>query len=644
MKKFLLQNKEIVTSLRNYALLVLFLMYYGYAMYCHFGDEPSVRLTVFTCLGVWLIFWRKIKLNEFVQNGIRGILAIVHAAYHSGQRPRIIRWFLYILNAGVLLTYLVIEVILAEPRKLISLGGFLAFLLLLFLMSNNKRQINWHCIFWGCCIQCYIGYFILKSSSGRYLVNWFAARLEEFMQYSDVGAEYVFGPKFLDHPFAFQTVPAIIVFCAVIQVLIYLGTIQFIVKSLGKVLAVVLDVSAPEAVNACANIFLGGIESALLVVEYIEGMPTSHLFALMTNWFASCGGSALIKFAQFGVPASHLLSASAMSAPAALVCAKLMFPDCDKELNEALKEEVEVDVSLDSTKSIVDDNPKLSLDTIKVNGNVPVPKFCNNNTNEHVLELKVDTTESLAHHDDDINGSVKQEETESQSEKSAPISTSTNAETKMKPTKKSIQTGDNMLEALVIGTKAGVKLTASIVANMIVFLSVIEMADKTVEWFANRVDLHLTFSIILSYAFYPLVFLMGISVSDCFKAAELLGLRTLANAGVSYLKLGQIVDNNDVLTRYELQYNTTWFYVEDDIFLKHENRTLTGGVMSERSVIILTFALCGFASVGLLGMLVGAMSSLIPSRTTELSKLTVRVLITGTLASYLTACVAGLMV
>lgn len=350
---FLQRNSQTIAKVRNSVLVLLYLGYYCYAMYCNYWDEPAIRLTVFTGFGILLIGWNKALTVESFKKLLKSVSSVIHKTYKSGRTPTVIRWSLYVIWTGLLVAYLIINVALKDPSKLRSLGGFVTFILLLFVISNNKRKINWHCVFWGTAVQCMLGVFIVKSEIGKTVILWFSDRLGEFMSYSRVASEFAFGKSYIDHPFAMQALPSIMVFCAVVQVLVYLGTIQFVVKTLGTGIAAILEVSAPEATNACANIFLGGIEAALLVIEYIDKMPTSRLFTLMTNWFASCGGSALIQFISFGVPASYLLAASAMSAPAALVCAKLVYPDEDQEEFKNAVSEVALEVVTDEDKQVV---------------------------------------------------------------------------------------------------------------------------------------------------------------------------------------------------------------------------------------------------------------------------------------------------
>lgn len=604
------QYKAHIPTARKYCLILLYLAYYCYAMYCNFGDESSIRLTVFTGFGVMFLGWNKLLSYKKIRNLQKAVTSSIYLSFKYGSRPKVIRWTLYFIWTALAVYYLVVNVALKNPRKLRALGGYVVFILLLLLLSNNKKKTNWHCVFWGSALQCILGYFVIKSNAGSTVIMWFSDRLEEFMEYSNVGAKFVFGDSYLTHRFAMQAMPSVIVFFAAIQVLVYLGTIQFIVRTLGKFIANILDVSAPEATNACANIFLGGIESAILVVEYIDAMPTSRLFTLITNWFASCGGSALIQFISFGVPPVYLLAASAMSAPAALICAKLVYPDTDQTVFDESTEDVVLKVV--TNQNLTDEaysNASFVTDTDT--SFVAEPVNSTEQTKAHTKETQTDY----------IDGSKQKRDM-----------------------KRKLPEPKNIGEALVVGTKQGSRLVVNIIGNMIVALSAVEFADKTVEWFGNRVNIHISLKIALSYVFYPLVYIMGVDVEDCLRAGEMLGIRSISLAGISYQQLGKLIENRKTLNDYMTAFNETITFNRDsDIFLQNWNKTLSGGVFSESSELVVSYALCGFASVPMIGMTIGALVVIIPDRQQEVTKLAFRALIAGTVASYLTACVAGLV-
>ncbi|XP_045168425.2 solute carrier family 28 member 3-like [Mercenaria mercenaria] len=604
------ENKQRFKTVRNIFFLVLYLAYYGYAMYCNFGDEPSIRLTVFTVFGLLCISWKQLRNFECFRTAWKIFCRSVYTLYSVGRRPKIIQWSLYFVWSALFLVYVIVNVALKDTRNLIPLVGIAVFILLMILLSNNRRRINWHCVFYGTILQCLFGLFVLKTTAGTTTLMWFSDRLIEFISYSDVGSAFVFGQKYLDHVFAMQVIPSIIVFVAVIQVLIYVGAVQFIVKLVGYPLAYILDVSAPEAMNAFANILLGGAESGATMYEYLFTMPTSRLFAICVGGLASCAGSNLIQYMAFGVPLKYLLAASAMSAPAALVCAKIVYPDTGEE-------------------DLQENTPEMALDTTERNKyRVSVlsdesPKDIFSNTITEQSPENIKEAVLLNEMEDKYRQSEKENGTEGKRRFVAPKSVG---------------------EALVVGTTNGLKLSASIIGLLIVSLAVIEMLNKTVEWFGDRVNVHITLNLILSYLFYPLVYIMGVESEDCLRAGEFLGLRTLSSPVIPYIYLGRLIYNRQRLDAYTAAFNETFTYDrQSDIFLPNWNMTLTGGIFSERSEVIVTYALCGFASIPTVGITFGLVTAFVPHRLPEITKLGFRLLVTGTVASYLTACVAGLL-
>ncbi|XP_045170105.2 solute carrier family 28 member 3-like isoform X2 [Mercenaria mercenaria] len=520
---FFRENKQRFKTVRNVFFLVLYLAYYGYAMYCNFGDEPSIRLTVFTVFGLLCISWKQLRNFECFRTAWKSFCRKVYALYSVGKRPKIIQGGLYFVWSALFLVYVIVNVALKDSRTFISLVGFVVFILLMILLSNNRRRINWHCVFYGTVLQCLFGLFVLKTTAGTTTLMWFSDRLIEFISYSDVGSAFVFGQKYLDHVFAMKVIPGIIVFVAVIQVLIYLGAVQFIVKLVGTPLAFILDVSAPEAMNAFANIFLSGAESSATIYEYLFTMPTSRLFAVCVGGLASCAGSNLIQYMSFGVPLKYLLAASAMSAPAALVCAKIVYPDTGEE-----------DLEENSTEIALVTTERNTFSAAVISDEGPKEIFSNHITEQSPEYIK----EAVLFNEmeDKNRQSEKENGMEGKQRFVAPKSVG---------------------EALVVGTTTGLKLAASIIGLLIVSFAVIEMLNKTVEWFGDRVNIHIT--------------------------------------------------------------------------------------LNERSEVIVTYALCGFASMPTIAIMFGLLTAFIPHRLPEVTKLWFRLLVTGTVASYLTACVAGLL-
>ncbi|ESO98542.1 hypothetical protein LOTGIDRAFT_142755, partial [Lottia gigantea] len=216
-------------------------------------------------------------------------------------------------------------------EHLVSLGGLTAFILLTYLTSVNPAKVNWHPIFWGLTLQYFFALIILKTTPGRDLFQWLGDRVTEFLAYSDRGAKFVFGETtYLNHFFAFKVMPVVTFFSTFIAVLYYLGIMQAIVKVFGRFLSFCLGTTPAESLNAAGNIFVGMTEAPLMIKPFLPIMTKSELCAVMVGGFATIAGSVFGAYLSYGVPGEHLLSASVMSAPAALAIAKLTYPEVEK--------------------------------------------------------------------------------------------------------------------------------------------------------------------------------------------------------------------------------------------------------------------------------------------------------------------------
>ena len=173
---------------------------------------------------------------------------------------------------------------------------------------------------------------ILKTPGGRGFFQHASDLVTGFLDFSDAGARFVFGDGFAEHFFAFKVLPTIIFFSSFITILYYLGLLQWVVKGFAWVMMRVMGTSGSESLSASANIFVGQTEAPLLIRPYLGTMTNSELMAVMTGGFATIAGGVLAAYVGMGVPAGHLIAASVMSAPAALVMAKLMFPETEESL------------------------------------------------------------------------------------------------------------------------------------------------------------------------------------------------------------------------------------------------------------------------------------------------------------------------
>lgn len=197
------------------------------------------------------------------------------------------------------------------------------------LLSTNRFQVRWRTVVTGIAIQFVLALLILKTAPGEAFFEWATTAVTTFLTFADDGSRFVFGQGFEHVPFAFRVLPTIIFFSSVVAVLYHLGVIQRVVKVFAVVMTKVMGTSGPESLSASANIFVGQTEAPLLIRSYVGNMTRSELMAVMTGGFATVAGGVLAAYVGMGISAGHLIAASVMSAPAALVMAKLMIPETE---------------------------------------------------------------------------------------------------------------------------------------------------------------------------------------------------------------------------------------------------------------------------------------------------------------------------
>jgi CNT family concentrative nucleoside transporter len=317
--------------------------------------------------------------------------------------------------------------------------------------------------------------------------------------------------------FAFQVLPTIIFFAALMSILYHYGVMQKVVEAIAWVMHKTMRTSGAESLSAAANIFVGQTEAPLVISPFVATMTRSELMAVMVGGFATIAGGVLAAYVGFGLDAGHLLTASVISAPAALLIAKILEPEVDE--------------------------PK-TLGHVRVE----IPRAS-------------------------VNG----------------------------------------IDAAARGTIQGLKLALNVAAMLIAFLALIALLDGALAWVGARFGQEWSFSLLLGYAFSPFAWLMGIEWGDCLPVGELLGKRMVANEFVAYMQLDK------------------WMEAGSEVEL------------SERSVVITTYALCGFANFGSIGIQLGGIGPLAPERQSDLARLGLRAMLGGTLASFMTACVAGML-
>jgi CNT family concentrative nucleoside transporter len=215
------------------------------------------------------------------------------------------------------------------PRS-VSLFGYLVILVLAWLLSSHKSRIPWRIVLLGTVLQFVLAVVVLKTPPGAAVFRGIGDLFTALLDFVDAGSSFVFGRNFKDFYFAFKVLPTIIFFSAVTSMLYYLGVMQVVVQGMSRVMQWTLGTSAAETLSASANIFVGQTEAPLLVRPYIASMTLSELNAVMVGGFATIAGGVLAAFVGMGIDAGHLVTASVISAPAALMVAKLMLPETEQ--------------------------------------------------------------------------------------------------------------------------------------------------------------------------------------------------------------------------------------------------------------------------------------------------------------------------
>ena len=227
-----------------------------------------------------------------------------------------------------------------------------------FLLSNNKKKINWRTVIIGFVIQFGFALIALKWSVGKYVLSKISLGVQSVIDYANEGISFLFGSLTKDSSiFAVNVLGVIIFVSAVVSVLYYLGIMQFVIKIIGGGLSKVLGTSKLETISASANIFLGQTEAPLLIKPYVERLTESELFTVMVGGLASVSGSILVGYSLLGIPIEYLISASFMSAPAGLIMAKIIIP----ELKQA-KVNNEIEMVKDESANVVDAAAKGAID------------------------------------------------------------------------------------------------------------------------------------------------------------------------------------------------------------------------------------------------------------------------------------------
>ena len=412
--------------------------------------------------------------------------------------------------------------------------GIIAILGISYLLSNDKKNIDLRLIIWGLGLQIFFGIFILVTPFGKPIFSWCDQAINKLLSFSQDGSEFLFA-SFINgemHPavinFAFYVLPTVIFFSALMSVLYHLGLMQKIIKIISTIMQKTMKTSGAETTSISANIFVGQTEAPLVIKPFISKMTKSELMAIMTGGFATVAGGVMAIYVGMlqNVPgiAGHLMAASIMSAPAALVIAKIMYPESEK------------------TDNYEDSN------------------YLTSNLNEPVE--------------------------------------------------------GNVLESLGNGATEGLKLAANIAAMLIAFVALVSLTNYILSIFGTNLET------ILGYIFMPLAFCMGAPWSEANILGSLLGQKIVLTELIAYMNLSAMTVG--IPLDGIIDPNTTY--------------------ISEKTAILASYALCGFANFASIGIQLGGIGSIAPDRKKDLSKLVTKAMFGGALASWLTATIAGILI
>ncbi|SDB57118.1 concentrative nucleoside transporter, CNT family [Flavobacteriaceae bacterium MAR_2010_188] len=419
--------------------------------------------------------------------------------------------------------------------------GMVVLLVLSFLLSSNRKAISWKTVGFGLIAQLVLAIGVLKVPFIQSIFEFVGKIFVKILEFTQAGSIFLLGDMMdvenFGFIFLFQVLPTIIFFSALTSLLFYLGVIQIVVKGLAYLMTRFLGISGAESLSVAGNIFLGQTEAPLMIKAYLEKMTRSEILLVMVGGMATVAGGVLAAYIGFlgGEDqalkifyAKHLLTASVMAAPGAIVISKMLYPQ-----QQAVNSEIEV-------------------------------------TQENI--------------------------------------------------------GSNVLDAIANGTTEGLKLAANVGAMLLVFIAFIAMINFGFEKIGGLTGINswiiahtpyqkLSLEFVLGYIFAPVMWLIGVAKEDMALMGQLLGIKLAASEFVGYIQLAELKNASNVM------------------HLKFE-----------KSIIMATYMLCGFANFASIGIQIGGIGSLAPGQRKTLSEFGIKALIGGTVASLLSATIAGMII
>jgi CNT family concentrative nucleoside transporter len=417
--------------------------------------------------------------------------------------------------------------------NLISFLGLFILMFLAWILSANKKIINWRVLVWGITFQLLFALFIFHLPVGIKFFNLINDIVIAILDSASAGAKFIFGrlalpPGTTDETgntslgffLAFQAFPTIIFFSALMSILYYFNIIPGIIRGFAYLFTKLMKISGSESLCTTSNIFVG-IESAFTIKPHLSEMTRSELFTILTAAMSTVASNVLALYvfslqSQFPLIAGHLVSASFLSAPAALMISKIMMPEIEH------------------------------------------PKTLGENIHPYYEKEQ------------------------------------------------------NLFTAVINGANSGVKFIVGIVALLIAVISIVALIDLCLRGIGGifGVEEYLSIKKILGYLFYPLTLLLGIPIDDATVVSQIIGERSVVTEVSAYQSLALAIDK--------------------------------GLIQNPRSIIITTYALCGFAHIASMAIFVGGIAALIPDKLNILTKIGFKALVAATLACLMTACIAGI--
>ncbi|KAK7484554.1 hypothetical protein BaRGS_00024186 [Batillaria attramentaria] len=334
LENFVKNNSSEICLWIKYTFIALFLVYMGFAFTLkkEFGREGWIRLLVITVVVAVVLFIRQIRPWRAASKRFKRVTGVIWKVCRPVIRFRkryasFINRFLCVLAMAAVAYFVITKVAMERPRNLVSGVGIVVILAAMFLMSKFPRHVEWRPVGWGLLLQFIFALLVLRTHRGEVLFLWFSDRMTEYMNYTDSGASFVFGENYRDHYFAFRVMSTVIFFSATLSVLHYLGVMRVIIRAFAVAMDYTMKTGAMETLHAAFNIFCGWAESLMMVQPFLESMTVPELHAVMVNGLSTVATSTMGAYLALGVPANHLVTASFMSAPAALALAKMSYPN-----------------------------------------------------------------------------------------------------------------------------------------------------------------------------------------------------------------------------------------------------------------------------------------------------------------------------